>query len=261
MSRRERGGRREGRTSAASRPPRTREAGAPVARAAAGPRRTGWRWVSALLLLAAVVLLAIHPWKAKPPVDPLAGLDLNVAADSADALHKRGKFLEALVYVDYLERVGQPTAAFESRAASASNNATIEVREKDGLVIPATRSSVERVALLRESIRRSHVAEDLDSRTPLRVAFGAARAGQLAVWGFVREAYLEYRRAAALGPLPARALSEARWVEVHLADPTAGLGSPSPVEPMPGSADSTLDPSAGSPPRPQPGTNPPVPSR
>lgn len=224
------------------------------------PPGKGWRWVGALLLLAAVVLLAIHPWKAKPVPDPLAGLDLTVAADSADALHQRGKFLEALVYVDYLERVGQLTAPFESRAATASNNATIEVRWKDGLMIPATRSSVERVALLRESIRRSHAAEELDGTTPMKARFIVARAGQLAVWGFVREAYLEYRRAATLDALPARALSEARWIEKHLADPTAGLGS-SPVESMPGAPDSMLAPPAGSPPRPTNGTIPATPSR
>jgi hypothetical protein len=95
----------------------------------------------------------------------------------------------------------------------------------------------------------------------MRIAYAVARAGQLAVWGFVREAYLEYRRAATLGALPARGLAEARWVERHLADPTAGLGSPSPVEPMPGAPDSTLAPSAGSPPRPQSGKVPPTPSR
>lgn len=262
MSRGEREGRRVPRVPGARRPARTRDGGSTGSRKESrAPRGTGWRWIAALLLLAAVVLLAVHPWKAKPARDPLAGLDLNVAADSADALHQRGKFLEALVYVEYLERVGQLTAPFESRAATASNNATVEVRSKDGLVIPATRSSVERVALLRESIRRSHVAEDLDGTTPMKPRFIVARAGQLAVWGFVREAYLEYRHAATLEPLPARGLSEARWIERHLADPTAGLGSPSPAEMMPGAPDSTPAPSAGSPPMPQSGTVPPTPSR
>lgn len=225
--------------------------GSPPRREPPERRGGGWRWIAALLLLAAVVLLALHPWKPRVPPDPLAGMDLDAAADSADALDRRGKFVESLVYVDYLERVGRLTPEFEARAATASNNATIEVREKDGLVIPATRSSVERVALIGQSIRRSHEAEEMDGTTPMRMAYVVARAGQLAVWGFVREAYVEYRRAASLGPLPERALAEARWVEAHLGDPTRGLGVISPVEREPGVAGSTLVPSSGSLPRPQ----------
>ena len=199
----------------------------------AGPRGRATRggagaggWIVAALLLVWIVVLARHPRHARPSRDPLDGMNLNAAADSADALHKRGKFLEALAYVHYLDRVGEVTEAFESRAATAANNASIEVRLQHGMAIPATRASVERVGLIRESILRSRHAESMTATPALRCAYTAGRAGQLAVWGFVREAYAEYRRAATLAPLPPRALAEARWVEAMLQDPTRSLPPP-----------------------------------
>jgi len=178
------------------------------------------RWIAALLLLVAVVVLAWHPWRHAAPPDPFAGMDVNAAADTADALDKRGKYVEALPYVAYLERVGEVTAAFESRAATAANNASIQVRAHHGLVIPVTRSSIERVELVRESMRRAQRAEDMTPGPQWKAAFKSARAGQLAVWGFQREAFAEYRLAATFAPLSQRALSEARWMSRMLTDPT-----------------------------------------
>ncbi len=188
-------------------------------------RRLLVRGLVALLLLVAVVFLAWHPWRRAAPPDPFAGMDVNAAADTADALDKRGKYLEALPFVAYLERVGEVTAAFESRAATAANNASIQVRAHHGLVIPVTRSSIERVELVRESMRRAQRAEDMTPGPQWKAAFKSARAGQLAVWGFQREAFAEYRLAATFAPLSARALSEARWVSHMLADPTTGAAA------------------------------------
>ena len=220
----------------ASRAPRPRE----PRTARPQPNRFLVRGVAALVLLAGVVALACHPWRSAPPRDPLAGMDVNAAADSADALDKRGKFVEALRYVEYLERVGQLTAAFESRAATAANNASIQVREQHGLAIPATRSSIERVALIRQSIARAQRAEDMVQSPGMKGAFQAARAGQIAVWGFEREAFAGYRRAAALGPLPQRALSEARWVSTMLRDPTTVVPLKSAVAPAAVEGDSSM---------------------
>ena len=187
-------------------------------------------WVLAALLLAAVIVLALHPWKPRPAPDPIAALGMDRAADVADSLDKRREYVLALPYVDYLESVGEITGAFESRAATAANNASIQVHEKDGIVIPATRSSVERVALVRRSMSRAGHAEALATTNALRAAIAAAHAGQLATWGFVRESYAEYRRAAQYAPLAPKPFAEARWVERMLADPTTVVPQPAPPD-------------------------------
>jgi hypothetical protein len=196
--------------------------------------------MAAAALLAVVVVLALHPWKKTEIADPIAAMGLLAVADTADALDRRGRYVEALPYVDYLERVGEPTAAFESRAATAANNATIQVREKHGLVIPATRSAIERVALIRQSLRRAERAEAMAGTSGLRSALTAARAGQIAVWGFMREGYEQYRRAESITPLTGKARSQARWIETMLANPTLPAPAPLPA------ADTTMD-SAGAP--------------
>ena len=158
--------------------------------------------------------------------------------DTADARVERGEFLESLPFIRHLLRTAPPTADDEARAATTLNNAAIEVREKEGAVIPATRSSVERVALVGESIVRSTHAEEMAPTADFRSAEIASRAGQLANWGFQREAFAEFCRASEIHALDPRTAAEAHWVETMLTDPTTTLSRSAAVDPSAVLADS-----------------------
>ena len=211
----------------------------PARRAPESGRRAGRllvRGIVALLLLAAVYLLARHPWAGGPPSDPLARLATTALAERADALERQGHYLASVPYIRRLLRAGPPSYAQASRASTTLNNAAIEVREKDGHVMPASRSSVERVALIRESLEWSRRAEEMAPSPDYRTVEIGAHAEQLSSWGFHREAFGEFVRASEAGPLDAQFLSEARWEQVMLADPTTVVPG------APGHAPPAVDP-------------------
>ncbi|MEO5616435.1 MAG: hypothetical protein ABIS67_01580 [Candidatus Eisenbacteria bacterium] len=196
-------------------------------------------WILAAASLAALALLVQRfggPWT---PPDPLAGLTALAAADSADRLVERGLHFEALPYIERVERIaaaGSTDADFEARTATTGYNATIQVHARNGMVVPVTRSTIERIALIRSSMLRLERAERKADHPAQRRNIIVVRAGQLAVWGFVREGYADYRRANAIRPLEGRALSEAGWIEKMLGDPTQMLPAPPPERSSPSPA-------------------------
>jgi hypothetical protein len=189
-------------------------------------------WISVTAALAALAVILPRVMRAGAPPDPLARLSAIAAADSADRLVQRGRFFEALPYIERVERVAGVEATdsdFEARTATTENNATIQVHARGGMVIPVTRSTIERVALIRQSMLRLDRAERKSTHAVQRRNIIAARAGQLAVWGLVREGYAEYQRAHEIQALDGRALSEAGWIEKMLQDPTQVLAEPAAV--------------------------------
>ena len=218
--------------------PKTRRA-PPKSRPAppkAGPRLLLVRGIVAVLLLAGIFLLTEHPWSPRVTPDPLDGLDPATLGHTADAFEARREYLQAVPYVLHILRTGPPTYDYASRASTTLNNASIEIRDKNGRVIPATRSSVERVELLRESLAWSKRAEELAPGRDYRTVEIASRAEQLGSWGFHREAFAEFARASETGPLDADFLAKAHWEQVMLADPTTVVpgapgASPPPIAP------------------------------
>jgi hypothetical protein len=82
--------------------------------------------------------------------------------------------------------------------STALSNAAQESRYHVGRLESATRSSVERVALMKTSLNESDLAESL-ARTPQDLArVISGRAKSLRTWGFPGEALAEFRRALAL---------------------------------------------------------------
>ncbi len=205
---------------------------APRPRSAAHRPRPGLRRRLALgaglVAIAVLAPMAARWGRPRPAPDPLASLTALAAADSADRRIRDGRHLESLDYIARIERLaGAGDADFEARAATAAGNATSQVRARDGLVIPVTRSSVERAGLMRDAWLRLERAEGKVVHPAQHRNIVVVRAGQLAVWGFVREGYAEYRRAHEIHPLDPRALGEAGWLERALreparADPGAG---------------------------------------
>src|SRR5882672_8729576 len=194
------------------------------------PRRSHrGRWLVVALALVAgggAYLLWIRAAPPAPP-DSIRHLQAQAAADTADMLVRSGHHLEALRYLAQVERLAlRPTADYEGGLSICFNNASVQAHEVDGMVMPATRSSIERIELLRESMRHLDIGEDKAERSDQKSNIIVARGNQLAVWGFVREGYAEYRRAHQVNPLDGRRLSEAGWLEKMFQDPTVVLPPP-----------------------------------
>ena len=152
------------------------------------------------------------------------------AADTADRLVQRGLHFQALPYIERVEAIAGATATdadFDARSATTELNATVQVHERNGLVLPITRSAIERVGLIRQAMTNFESAERKALSPAQRRSIVVTRAGHLAVWGFAREGFAEYVRAHEILPLEGKTLSEARWVDNMLADPTQSLPEPS----------------------------------
>ena len=195
-------------------------------------RRHGGSWVFAaglLTLLAGCPASgpeAIAARDASPP--HAATLDAREAYAAADRLVRSGNYIEALGYLARIERLTpRTTADFEGSYATALANTAIQAHVVNGMPIPVTRSSVERIALIRESFRRLKAGAGKATSPRQLSLLAAVRAGQLAIWGFAREGFEEYWRGHEIHPLDSNTQDQAGWLERVLRDPTA------PVTPIP----------------------------
>jgi hypothetical protein len=101
--------------------------------------------------------------------------------------------------------------------ASALHNAAAE-SGRDG---PATRSSLERMALLRESLHHLDLAESLTALPAERAALLADRAHTLGFWGLPWDAFELLDRGAAMPGATAEVLRRARLTRATLEHPDA----------------------------------------
>ncbi len=178
-------------------------AGGPAPRTSS--RRLGRPWMMAaiaLVALTAVVLLVRRPFaprraaSAASALSPAARLDAQGAYLEGARLYEAKRNLEAL---PYFRRVGallpQPTRQYHLLMTDVLEHAALQPRWDAPQ--SATRSSVERVAMLHEALAHLDVAERL-SRTPREIAeVRAWRANLLRVWGFPWEALASLRAAVA----------------------------------------------------------------
>jgi hypothetical protein len=168
------------------------------------------------LAVAAVILVR----RMAKPVDPLAGLTAMASGDSAVRLIERGRYLAALPYLEHVEVSGSDaTGNFDAQIASVLVNAANEGRDAGGRLVPATRSTIERIDLVRQALARLDVAERKATQPAQRRDAIVTRGGLLAAWGFVREGYIDYRRANAAQDLQGRRVREAAWLEMMFHDP------------------------------------------
>jgi len=128
-------------------------------------------------------------------VDPTAGADLYRANETASRLMLSGRANESLPWmrrqIALLDRDD-----WEARKdyATALHNAALESRADR----PATRSSFERIALVRESFHQLDLAESLTDAPSARAALLSSGAHTMWIWGMQWDALVPLERAIAL---------------------------------------------------------------
>lgn len=164
-----------------------------------GPRAGRW-WLAALPAAAIAVWFVASTRTPRPravalATDPTAGLDAAQANDAGLAIARAGRPLDALPYMARAAALAPGLWFVHQNYAGALGNAAQQARLHLGKEEIATRSSVERVALLRVSLREMTSAESLASVAADRgvVVFERGRAFQ--TWGFPLDALKEFRRA------------------------------------------------------------------
>ena len=137
---------------------------------------------------------------AAPAPDSLSRLDPFEAYAQGRALGEAQRFDESLPY--FRRALEVPTDAWQPYCDYAISlfQTTHQVREHRGGKRPVTRSSYERVALMREALRELDRAEQRAGTPSDRGFVIASRARYLKVWGLPWDALSEYYRAGSLEP-------------------------------------------------------------
>jgi hypothetical protein len=162
------------------------------------------------------------------------GMTADAAYDSALRLGRAGDHEASLpFYRAALAGSLGPAWTAHFNYASALYNTGLQVRERLGVPIPVTRSSIERVALMRASLAELDIAGELAQGTAReRAVVVLERAARLKWWGLPWDALVQIRQAAAIvpaDPRPARAAEEyARAMRDPLHEP-APPASPAPA--------------------------------
>ena len=193
----------------------------PAARPA--PRKTPlWVVVAGTLVAAVVIAVAnrfIHVGS-RPAPDPVAAMDPEYAYREGLRIAGEGHTLASL---PYFRRAAATTASDAWQRhhdySSALANAALEDRREGGYGFKATRSSVERVELMRECIHEMDLAIQA-APGPRERAFLLARLGEsLETWGLSLDAYGAYASAAALDTTSADAARRAAALLARLQHP------------------------------------------
>jgi len=196
----------------------------------------GHRWwiLLALVAIAIVGFLGLRRWGGRaaaprpaatapaPPATPaipdsIVALDLETASRRVFELVRAKRWFESLPY--YRHIVAQPGANWLAHFdyGTVLHNASVETRPRSGLLSPLTRSSFERVAMMRDALEHYDRALALAPESADRAVILAGRAHDLNAWGFPWDAMTDYRRAAALDP---RWREHAAYYERVLRNPT-----------------------------------------
>jgi tetratricopeptide (TPR) repeat protein len=174
--------------------------GTSVARQRRAKPRLAWL-APALIAIAAALLLRLrpHPETSPPPQHPAERLSAQESNRQGLRLARQGRPLEATAYFRRVLALRPYSWFAHQNYAGALGNGAQEARLHLGKEEIATRSSVERVAMLRESLRETVIAESLATPSDQATVL-IERARALYTWGFPLEALGFYRSAAALAP-------------------------------------------------------------
>ncbi|MBI1795722.1 MAG: hypothetical protein HYR74_01590, partial [Candidatus Eisenbacteria bacterium] len=176
---------------------------APQTATAAG-RRGPWLWIAAALVAAAAIAAALFVTRARPPAADagdaddrrLAGLPQTAAYDSALLLSRSGRHVESLPY--YRRALNgrlDLTWVAHFNYGSALSNVGLQITDRYGVPTPVTRSSVERVALMRAALAQIDTAERLAAQPAERAMIIRSRAERLQIWGLPWDAFIQFRNA------------------------------------------------------------------
>lgn len=157
--------------------------------------------LGAWALLAAAALWAVRGSRPPAPVDPAAKLEPAVAYNIGLKLGRSSHFIESLPYFRRAaEAPGGGTWQIRHDYSSSLHNAALESRMVGRFGQRITRSSVERVAIMHESLRQLDLAQTVAGSVRDRAFLEAMRGNTLATWGFPLDALACYARALALDP-------------------------------------------------------------
>jgi hypothetical protein len=148
--------------------------------------------------------------------DSLATLDPTEAYRRATELVKQHRAFESLPYFRRARAGRAGDWRLHVNYSGALHDATLQSKAMNGLAVPVTRNSLERVAFQREALAEFDEAEKLAPSPRERALVIALRGQRLATWGFALEARAEFVRAAALDPSWRDVL---RSLDRRLADP------------------------------------------
>lgn len=159
------------------------------------------------LALAVVVtgFLVIRSWGRRGPGahgGPGVALPDSIALLGPDSAYQRGARLMSAGHADrslaYFRHAmtfpGDPAMA-HAGYSSGLHNAAIQSRSRFGLMGLATRSSVERIALMRESLEQLDIAERMAATPAERATVHAMRAHRYVTWGMPWDALAEFHGA------------------------------------------------------------------
>ncbi|TMQ73274.1 MAG: hypothetical protein E6K80_00565 [Candidatus Eisenbacteria bacterium] len=133
-----------------------------------------------------------HP----PTPSPGATADPRVAYEKGTVLVRQGKFVESLQLLRSAAEGAPDLAQLHHDYATAILNAVHQGRRHLGRQEFAVRSSVERVAMVREALRELAEGERIAGKDVRQVAWDKRTTAQaMGVWGFPWEALVGYRQA------------------------------------------------------------------
>ena len=161
------------------------------------------------------------------PDGPWANLSPLAAFETGAELLRQGENAKSLPYLRHAYTLTRgelweaPHAIF-----TALMNLSFETRELHRTIVPATRSSAERVQLVQEALYYLTQAERV-ATTPRDLAtLRKARADALLIWGFGWEAFVNYRDAQTVDPTWDRPGLIADTLMSQLEHPTPSSRSP-----------------------------------
>jgi tetratricopeptide (TPR) repeat protein len=168
-----------------------------------GSRRGGRFWTLVVLLAAALAGLAW--WRllaVRVPEQRMGGLgvDRETANRTALALGRQGRHQESIPYFREVVRQDPGSGIAHENLGSALGNGAQQVRTHLGKTDNANRSSVERIAMLKETIAETERARQLARTDPQRVYSLLEQGRTLYTWGFPIDALDRMRAAYEIAP-------------------------------------------------------------
>jgi tetratricopeptide (TPR) repeat protein len=198
------------------------------------PRRVAPRAlvVGGLLSLVAVGLIVVNSGRLRTELPATPGMSLSpeAAFDSATSLRDLGQFRASLPYYRHALRARPQSGWSEHLAfATALSNATLQFTTRGGVRVPETRSSGERVVLLREAIEQYERAALLAPHDTTRARIVGIYANLLYVYGFTWDAFVAYRKASQADPTVAAYAQQGDALMDMLHDPAGATIAPAPT--------------------------------
>ena len=215
------------------RPPSRRRPGRPAARPG---RPLMFASLGVLVVVALLMVVQRVRERSRPAHAPAVEILPAAAHDSATSLAGRGRFRESLPYFRSALRSPAPGDwKVHFAFATALSNVTLQFSTRSGVMVPETRSSAERVALMTAAIAEYEIAAR-------QAPDGVSRAGVLAQWanllyvyGFPWDAFVAYREANLADPANTTYAARGDALMDVLHDPEHATPAPVPagVAPMP----------------------------